>query len=195
MLERIQHIIAESMDLQTRIATELAPLIEHAGHKLVACLLEEGRIMTCGNGQGGATAQAMSAMLVNRFERERPPLPAFSLAGDPALLTAIADDYGFNETFSKQIMALGFRGDSLVIMSPLGYSANILQAIQAAHDREMLVVALTGMQGGEASNLLLDSDIEIRVPSERAARIHEMHLMIVHILCDYIDQQLFGAID
>ncbi len=195
MLERIQHIIAESIDLQTRMATKMVPTIEHAGEKLVSCLLSEGRIMTCGNGQGAANAQAMSAMLVNRFERERPPLPALSLTGDATVLTAIADDYSFNEAFSKQIMALGFPGDTLVVISPIGYSANILQAIQAAHDREMLIIALTGMQGGEASNLLLDSDIEIRVPSERVARIHEMHLMIVHILCDYIDQHLFGAID
>ncbi|MEL7401623.1 MAG: SIS domain-containing protein, partial [Pseudomonadota bacterium] len=137
-------------------------------------------------------AQHFSSELLNRFERERPSLPAIALTTDPSTMTSIANDYSYNEVFSKQIRALGNPGDVLLAISTSGNSANVIQAIQAAHEREMTVVALTGKDGGGMASLLTADDVEVRVPSDVTARIQEVHLVVIHSLCDFIDCSLFG---
>ena len=175
-------------------AGEVLPtVIEAAGQAMVECLLNGGKILTCGNGGSAGDAQHFSSELLNRFEMERPALPAIALTTDSSTLTSIANDYSYNEIFSKQVRALGSSGDILLAISTSGNSANVIQAIQAAHDREMRVVAMTGKEGGEMVNLYGPNDIEIRVPATSTARIQEVHLLVIHSLCDYIDQQLFGG--
>lgn len=159
---------------------------------MVNALLNEGKILSCGNGGSAGDAQHFSSELLNRFERERPSLPAVALTTDSSTITSIANDYSHNEVF-QQIRALGQPGDVLLAISTSGNSANVIQAIQAAHDREMLVVALTGRDGGGMASLLLPEDVEIRVPSKITARIQEVHLLAIHCLCDLIDRQLFGS--
>lgn len=158
-------------------------------------MLNNGKILSCGNGGSAADAQHFSAELVNRFEKERPGLPAFALTTDSSTLTAIANDYNYNQIFSKQITALGQPGDVLLAISTSGNSANVLEAINASHEREMIIVALTGKDGGSIARLLKEQDIEIRIPSNRTARIQEVHLLVIHCLCDFIDTQLFGGDD
>ena len=131
--------------------------------------------------------------MLNRFERERPSLPAIALTTDSSTITSIANDYSYEEVFSKQIRALGQEGDVLLAISTSGNSANVVQAIHAAHDRNMHVVALTGKDGGQIAPLLLPDDVEIRVPSNVTARVQEVHLLVIHSLCDLIDHQLFGS--
>ena len=158
---------------------------------MVRCLLENGKILCCGNGGSAGDAQHFSAELLNRFERERPGLPALALTADSSTITAIANDYSYEEIFSKQVSALGQAGDVLLAISTSGNSANVIQAIKAGQDREMLVVALTGKDGGEVAPSLSDQDVEIRVSSDSTARIQEVHLVVIHCLCDFIDTQLF----
>ncbi len=138
-------------------------------------------------------AQHFSSEMLNRFERERPSLPAIALTTDTSTITSIANDYSYEEIFSKQIRALGQEGDVLLAISTSGNSANVVQAIHAAHDRNMHVVALTGRDGGQIAPLLLPDDVEIRVPSNVTARVQEVHLLVIHCLCDLIDHQLFGS--
>ena len=184
---------------QASIATKqqamevLLPLLEQGGQLMVNTLLNEGKILSCGNGGSAGDAQHFSSELLNRFERERPSLPAIALTTDSSTITSIANDYSYNEVFSKQIRALGQPGDVLLAISTSGNSANVIQAIQAAHDREMIVVALTGRDGGGMASLLLPEDVEIRVPSQVTARVQEVHLLCIHCLCDQIDNQLFGS--
>ena len=193
MQSRIQHLFQASIDTKLQSMEVLAPYIEHASIMMVQSLLNEGKILACGNGGSAGDAQHFSSELLNRFERERPSLPAISLTTDTSTITSIANDYSYNEVFSKQIRALGQPGDVLLAISTSGNSANIIQAIQAAHDREMTVVALSGRDGGGMASLLLPEDIEIRVPSDVTARIQEVHLLAIHCLCDLIDSQLFGS--
>jgi D-sedoheptulose 7-phosphate isomerase len=160
---------------------------------MVNSLLNEGKILTCGNGGSAGDAQHFSSELLNRFERERPSLPALALTTDSSSISSLAKDYCEDEIFSKQIRALGQPGDVLLAISTSGNSGNVLQAIQAAHDRDMLVVALTGRDGGAMASLLLPEDSEIRVPARATARIQEVHLLAIHCLCDLIDRQLFGS--
>jgi len=155
-------------------------------------LLSDGKILTCGNGGSAGDAQHFSSEMLNRFERERPGLPAIALTTDSSTLTSIANDYDFEEVFFKQIRALGQSGDVLVAYTTSGNSPNILKAAIAAHDRDMPVIALTGKDGGALAPLLRDGDIEIRIPSQSTARIQEVHLVVTHCLCDLIDHQLFG---
>ncbi len=164
-----------------------------AGETMVNCLLNDGKILSCGNGGSAGDAQHFSAELLNRFEKERPGLPAIAITTDSSTLTAIANDYDYNEIFSKQVSALGQSNDVLLAISTSGNSPNIVEAIRAAHDREMKIVALTGRDGGAMADLLSAEDIEIRVPSDRTARIQEVHLVVIHCLCDYIDTKLFGG--
>lgn len=192
-VERIRQLFAESMETKARAADLLPDTILVAGQRMVECLLNGGKILTCGNGGSAGDAQHFSSELLNRFERERPALPAMALTTDSSTLTSIANDYSYNEVFSKQIRALGNKGDVLLAISTSGNSGNVIQAIQAAHDREMTVVAMTGREGGEMANLYSSGDVEIRVPANSTARIQEVHLVVIHALCDYIDQQLFGA--
>lgn len=193
MQSRIRQLFQASIEAQEHAMQVLPPHIEHASLMMVNTLLSEGKILCCGNGGSAGAAQHFAAQLLNRFERERPSLPALSLATDASTLTSIGNDYSFNEVFSKQIRALGQAGDVLLAISTSGRSANIIQAIQAAHDREMLVVALTGQDGGDMTSLLLPEDIEIRVPGTNTARIQEVHLLALNCLCDLIDSQIFGS--
>lgn len=193
LLERIESHFAESMSTKARAAEVLPEAIHHAGAAMVNCLLNEGKILSCGNGGSAGDAQHFSSELLNRFERDRPPLPAIALTTDSSTLTSIANDYDYNEIFSKQVSALGQAGDILLAISTSGNSANVMEAMKAAREREMITIALTGRDGGAMADLMGPDDIEIRVPSERTARIQEVHLLIIHCVCDFIDTKLFGG--
>ena len=197
------HVSGETMDERVRqhfedsIATKkaaigLAPAISAAAATMTRCLLEDGKVLSCGNGGSAADAQHFSSELLNRFELERPGLPALALTTDSSTLTSIANDYAFVEVFAKQVRALGQPEDVLLAISTSGNSENIARAIHAAHERGLRVVALTGRDGGTIAGTLADGDIEIRVPAERTCRIQEVHLLVIHCLCDLIDAELLG---
>lgn len=190
---RIRQMFVDSIEAKMASAEVLPELIEAAGQRMVEALLNGGKILTCGNGGSAGDAQHFSSELLNRFERERPALPAIALTTDSSTLTSIANDYNYNEIFSKQIRALGNPSDVLLAISTSGNSTNVMQAIQAAHDKGLVVIALTGRDGGKMAPLYTGADVELRVPSDSTARIQEVHLVIIHALCDYIDQQLFGG--
>lgn len=195
MQSRIQQMFQASIETKQKALQVLPEPIEHASFLMVNALLSEGKILSCGNGGSAGDAQHFSSELLNRFERERPALPALALTTDSSTITSIANDYCYEEVFSKQIRALGREGDVLLAISTSGNSANVVQAIHAAHDRGMHVVALTGRDGGEIAGILAPTDVEIRVPSKVTARIQEVHLLAIHSLCDLIDRQLFGSED
>ncbi|MAD46967.1 MAG: phosphoheptose isomerase [Oceanospirillaceae bacterium] len=192
MQNRIIGHFGASIETKTLAAEQLPPYIERGGQVMVNALLSGGKILSCGNGGSAGDAQHFSSELLNRFERERPSLPAVALTTDASTITSIANDYSYNEVFSKQILALGNPGDVLLAISTSGNSANVIQAIQAAHERDMTVVALSGKDGGHMGSLLTADDVEIRVPSNVTARIQEVHLLAIHCLCDMIDCSLFG---
>lgn len=192
-LQRVRQLFAESIETKMKAAEVLPDAIIAAGQCMVECLLNGGKILSCGNGGSAGDAQHFSSELLNRFERERPALPAMALTTDASTVTSIANDYSYNEIFSKQIRALGNQGDVLLAISTSGNSANVVQAIQAAHDRGMKVVSLTGRDGGKMASLAAPGDVEVRVPAQSTARIQEVHLLVIHALCDHIDQQLFGG--
>jgi D-sedoheptulose 7-phosphate isomerase len=158
----------------------------------LASVTSGGKVLACGNGGSAADAQHFSAEFVGRFERERPELGAIALTTDSSILTAIANDYDFNAIFSRQVRALGQAGDVLLAISTSGNSANVLAAIEAAHQRDMVVVALTGRAGGKMAQVLRDTDVHICVPHERTARIQEVHILVLHCICDGVDVQLMG---
>lgn len=191
--DRVRQMFVDSIETKMQAAEVLPSAIVEAGQRMVESLLNGGKILTCGNGGSAGDAQHFSSELLNRFERERPALPAIALTTDSSTITSIANDYNYNEVFAKQIRALGNPGDVLMAVSTSGNSANVVQAIQAAHDREMIVVALTGNEGGKMAQLYSGQDVELRVPSTSTARIQEVHLVIIHALCDHIDNQLFGG--
>ncbi|TCP07671.1 phosphoheptose isomerase [Caldimonas thermodepolymerans] len=196
MLEqRIQQQFFESADLKYQAADLLARPIADAVQSIVGCITAGGKVLACGNGGSAGDAQHFAAELVGRFERERPGLAAIALSTDTSVLTAVGNDYGFARIFSKQVQALGQPGDVLLAISTSGNSANVLEAIQAAHDKEMTVVALTGRGGGKIKELLAETDVHICVPHDRTARIQEVHLLVLHCLCDAIDTQLLGEQD
>lgn len=190
--DRINQHFTASIETKQAAADLLGPDISAAAQTLVNALLEGKKILTCGNGGSAGDAQHFSSELLNRFERERPPLPAIALTTDSSTLTSIANDYHYNQVFAKQLRALGQPGDILVIYSTSGNSESIIQAINTAHDKKITTIALTGKDGGAVANLLFENDIEIRVPSSSTARIQETHLLITHCFCDLIDHQLFG---
>jgi D-sedoheptulose 7-phosphate isomerase len=191
-IDRVIQHFNQSINTKTQARDEIAPSIVAAGQLMVGCLLNNGKILSCGNGGSAGDAQHFSSEMLNRFERERPSLPAIALTTDTSTLTSIANDYTYNEIFSKQVRALGQPVDILLAISTSGNSPNVIQAIQAAHDRQMHVIALTGRNGGDMVTLLAPADVEIRVSSSSTARIQEVHLLVIHCLCDFIDQQLFG---
>lgn len=196
LAERVHQHFKDSIQTKIVAADTLGESIVAAGKLMAQCLLNNHKILSCGNGGSAADAQHFSAELVNRFETERPALPAIALTTDTSTLTSIANDYSYNEIFSKQIKALGQAGDVLLAISTSGNSRNIIEAILTAHDRNIQVIALTGRDGGEIGALLSpDHDIEIRVPAQVTTRIQETHLLIIHCLCDLIDRQLFGHED
>jgi D-sedoheptulose 7-phosphate isomerase len=193
MLEqRIEQQFIDSADLKYQAAQVLAKPIVAAVQALLACVTSGGKVLACGNGGSAADAQHFAAEFVGRFERERPELGALALTTDSSILTAVANDYSFLQIFSKQVRALGQPGDVLLAISTSGNSANVIAAIEAAHEREMTIVALTGRGGGKIGQLLRDTDVHICVPHERTARIQEVHLLVLHCLCDGVDNQLLG---
>lgn len=192
ILERIKYSFSESIQTKINAADAILPTVGIAAQKFVQCLLEGHKILSCGNGGSACDAQHFSGEMLNRFKHERPSLPAIALTADMSTLTSIANDSNYNEVFAKQIRALGQPGDILFAITTSGNSNNILSAIKAAHDRQMIVIAMTGNDGGKIPGLLSENDIEIRVPAYETARIQETHLLIIHSICDVIDYQLFG---
>ena len=192
-IERIAAHFQESIATKQAALETLVPAIDAAGSMLAQQLQDGGKVLSCGNGGSAGDAQHFSSELLNRFEMERPPLAAVALSTDTSTLTSIANDYAYNDIFSKQVAALGTAKDVLLAISTSGNSANVIRAIDMAHDRGMRVVALTGCAGGEMAGALDENDVEIRAPSDRTARIQEVHLLIIHCLCDLIDQHLFGS--
>jgi D-sedoheptulose 7-phosphate isomerase len=190
--QRIQQHFFDSADLKYQCAEKLAPAIAAAVELMVAALANGNKLLACGNGGSAADSQHFAAELVGRFERERPALAAVALTTDTSLLTAVGNDYSFNEIFSKQVQGLGQPGDVLLAISTSGNSANVLEAVKAAQQRDMTVVALTGKGGGRMNELLREEDIHLCVPSSRTCRIQEVHLLTIHALCDGIDWQLMG---
>jgi D-sedoheptulose 7-phosphate isomerase len=191
-VQRVKENFSESIQVKTEAAEILAPVIVAAAEAMTNCILGEHKILSCGNGGSAADAQHFSAEMLNRFEMERPGLPALALTTDSSTLTSIANDYQFAEVFSKQIRALGQKGDILLAFSTSGESHNIIHAIDAAHDRDMTVIVLTGREGGQIADMMKADDFELRVPSWSTARIQEVHIMIIHSLCDLIDRHLLG---
>ena len=193
LIERVNGHFLESMAAK-QLAMEVLPgTIAQAAESMVACLMNEGKILACGNGGSAADAQHLAAEMVGRFEKERPGLAALSLATDTSALTAIGNDYDFERVFSKQVRALGQDGDLLLALSTSGNSLNVIEAIHAAHERQMGVIALTGRDGGQIADLMTADDILINVPVERTARIQEVHITIIHALCDAVDYMLLGG--
>jgi len=192
-ITRIKRHFSDSAQTKLAAAEVLAEPISHAVDLMVKCLMAEGKILACGNGGSAADSQHFSAELLNRFERERPGLAAMALTTDTSTLTSIANDYDYNQVFSKQVLALGQSGDVLLAISTSGNSKNVIAAIHAAHERDMGVVALTGKSGGEMAHLLGDDDVHICVPHTVTARIQEVHLLTLHCLCDGIDCALLGS--
>jgi D-sedoheptulose 7-phosphate isomerase len=193
LINRINQHFTDSAHLKLQAMGLLAEPLASASERMVQCLMKEGKILSCGNGGSAADAQHFAAELLNRFEMERPPLAAMALSTDTSTLTSIANDYDFNEVFSKQVRALGQPGDLLLAISTSGNSPNVTQAIQAAHDRQMDVIALTGKKGGKIAALLGPNDVHICVPADRTARIQEVHLLCLHCMCDAIDCLLLGV--
>ena len=195
LIARISSQFEESAQLKLAAAEKLAGPIADAVERMVTALASDRKILACGNGGSAADAQHLAAELIGRFERERPELAALALTTDSSILTAIANDYRFEEVFAKQVRGLGQAGDVLVAISTSGNSANVISAVQAAHERDMVVVALTGRGGGRIGALLRDADVHLCVPHERTARIQEVHLLMIHCLCDGIDSVLLGDQD
>lgn len=191
--QRILAHFQESADLKLKSAAALSSPISQAIELMFSALSNGNKILACGNGGSAADCQHFAAELVGRFERERFPLPAIALTTDTSIMTAVGNDYSFREIFSKQVQAFGQAGDILLAISTSGNSANVLAAVEAALEREMRVVALTGKDGGALAKLLTDADVHINVPHSRTARIQEVHLVAIHCICDGIDVALFGG--
>ena len=191
MLERVKHNFRESIETKIAASEELPMAIEKGGMIMVECLLGGHKMLSCGNGGSAGDAQHFAANLLNRYETERPSLPAVALTTDSSTITSIANDNNFDDVFSKQIRALGNAGDVLLAISTSGNSKNVIKAIEAAVARDMKIVALTGNDGGEIAGLLGENDVEIRVPSGRTPRIQEVHMLAINCLCEIIDSTLF----
>ena len=193
MHERITRHFSDSIDAKIRSADCLPPLIAKAAEVMVQSILDDGKILACGNGGSAGDAQHFVSEQLNRYDRERPSLPALSLCADSLTMTSIANDASYNDIFSKQIRALGHQGDVLLAISTDGNCPNIVKSIQAAHDRDIQVIALTGADGGDMARLLHPEEIEIRVPDHSPQRIQEVHTLVIHCLCDLIDEYLFSS--
>ena len=191
-VQRVKDNFEDSIQVKKKAVDRLAPPIAAAAAAIAAALLNDNKVMACGNGGSAADAQHFSAEMLNRFEMERPGLPAIALTTDSSTLTSIANDYQYADVYSKQVRALGRAGDVLLAISTSGESHNIIHAVEAAHERGMVVIALTGREGGQIAPLINANDFEIRVPTRSTARIQEVHIMVIHSLCDLIDRQLLG---
>jgi D-sedoheptulose 7-phosphate isomerase len=190
---RIRRQFSESAELKMRAIDVMAAPIARATEVMVKALLADGKILACGNGGSAADSQHFAAELLNRFERERPALAAIALTTDTSTLTSIANDYDYDQVFSKQVSALGQAGDVLLAISTSGNSRNVVRAMDAARERDMRIVALTGRGGGEMVKHLSGEDVHVCVPHAQTARIQEVHLLTLHCLCDGIDTLLLGA--
>jgi D-sedoheptulose 7-phosphate isomerase len=195
LLQRIQHQFIDSADLKYQCAQTLAPMVEAATAAVLASVTGGGKVLSCGNGASAAAAQHFAASFVGRYERERPELAAFSLSADSAVLTGIANDFDARAIYARQVRALGHVGDVLLALTTSGNSANMIAAVEAAHERDMTVVALTGARGGRLAQLLRDTDVHVCVPHELPARILEVHHLVLHCICDGVDAQLLGLPD
>ena len=191
-IARIKSIFDESIAVKQRCRDELPSLIAAAAVCLADAIMSSGKILSCGNGGSAGDAQHFSSEMLNRFERERPGLPAIALTTDASTVTSIANDYQFADIFARQIRALGNPGDVLLAFSTSGNSHNILNAIDAAHDRDMRIILVSGKDGGQAAASMLEHDIELRVPSFSTARVQESHIAVIHCLCDLVDGHLLG---
>ncbi len=189
---RVAELFHDSIEIKQRAAEVLCPVVAEVAEALIKCLVEGHKVLVCGNGGSAADAQHFAAEMLNRFEAERPGLPAIALTTDSSTLTSIANDYQFSDVFARQVRALGQSGDVLLCITTSGGSANIVSAVEAAHDRDMPVVLLSGRDGGAAAVALVQGDLEIRVPSGSTARTQEVHILVLHCLCDLIDRSLLG---
>jgi D-sedoheptulose 7-phosphate isomerase len=193
--QRIQQQFFDSADLKYACAQALSQPIADAVTAVVNCITSGGKVLACGNGGSASDAQHFAAEFVGRFERERPGLAAIALTTDTSIITAIGNDYDFKSIYAKQVQALGSPGDVLIAITTSGNSANVLAAVEAAHAKEITVVAMTGHQGGQLGTMLSPDDVHICVPHERTARIQEVHILALHCLCDAVDLQLLGEQD
>ena len=190
---RIKKLFNASIAVKQDSTEILAAPIVQAGTLIVRSLRNQGKILTCGNGGSAADAQHFSSELLNRFEKEREGLAAVALTTDSSTLTSIANDYDYEKIFSKQVLALGRSDDVLIAITTSGRSANVSAAITAAHQRNMSVIALSGKDGGDIPSMLGPQDVEIRVPSSSTARTQEVHLLVLHCLCDLVDHEMIGG--
>lgn len=190
--ERVKQLFGISIEAKIAAADVLAEKIAKAALRLVNCLLNDGKILLCGNGGSAANCLHFSAAMLSHFDVERPSLPVITLATDISSLTSVATDSHYDQVFARQIQALGREGDVLLVLSTSGNTDSILHAVNAANDRNMDTIALNGRDGGVLANHLGPEDIELRVQADNTARIREMHLFILHCFCDLIDQSLFG---
>ena len=192
MSQRVYELFQRSVEAKMQVGEALAPLIEQAADIIVEALLAEKKILVCGNGTSSALAQILTSCLLDRFEKERPSLPAIWLGSNMSCYTAIVSDTYHNEVYAKPIRALGQAGDVLLAISSSGNAGNLIQAVSTARDRGIKVIALTGRDGGNLSPLLGDSDLELCACVDSRSRIHEIHLLALYCICDLIDQKLFG---
>jgi len=190
--DRVRELFNESIQLKLECRDLIAPAVVQAAGLVCEALLHDHKVLVCGNGGSAADAQHFCAEMLNRFETERPGLPALALTTDASTITSISNDYGFEEVFAKQVRALGNPGDVLLAISTSGASANVLQALEAAHERGMLVILLTGRDGGACARALAERDVMACVPHPSTARIQEVHTTLLHALCDLIDRELLG---
>ncbi len=192
MSQRVYNLFQRSIEAKMQVGEELAPLIEAAADQMVQALLSEKKILVCGNGPSAALAQIFASNLIDRFEKERPGLPAIWLGGNMASYTAIVADTQHQEVYAKPVRALGQEGDLLLLISSSGNATNLVQAMAAAADRGLTIIALTGRDGGEVGKRLSPMDLELCARVNSRSRIHEIHLLALYCLCDLIDHKLFG---
>jgi D-sedoheptulose 7-phosphate isomerase len=195
LVQRIQQQFIDSADLKYQCAQALAPVVEAAVAAVLASVTGGGKVLTCGNGASAAAAQHFAASFMGRYDRERPELAAFSLCADASVITGISTDFDARAVFSRQVRALGQAGDVLLVLSTTGNSANVLAAVEAAHERDMVVLALTGAKGGQLAQHLRDTDVHVCVPNDQPPRILEVHHLVLHCICDGVDAQLLGLPD
>jgi D-sedoheptulose 7-phosphate isomerase len=192
LTQHLQAHFNESIELKRRMAETLAPQVAKAGEALAEALRKDHKVLACGNGGSAADSQHFAAEIVGRFERERPGMPAVALTTDTSAITAIANDYSYDVVFSKQVESLGRPGDFLLGISTSGNSKSIVEAIRAAHGRNMRVIALTGRDGGAMAKMLKPDDFHLNVAHPRTMRIQEVHLLVIHCLCEVVDNVIFG---
>lgn len=190
--ERVRQLFGHNIESKIAMADTMSTAIAAAANRLVTCLLSDNKILLCGNGGSAANCMHFSAAMLNHFDVERPPLPVISLINDMSALTAIANEGHYDQVFARQIQALGHENDVLLVLSTTGNSNSILAAVNAANEKGIDTIALSGRDGGVLANHLGPEDIELRAPGDTAARIRETHLFILHCFCDLIDQSLFG---